>query len=88
MQSSHHFRYANGLAADAGRQVYEYGETVKGNKIRLPSTGDTFVFRLGNGMYGCCRVLRFVEKGVNDEWSCDAVLVACCDWIGDSVPKN
>jgi hypothetical protein len=55
-------------------------------KKDLPSIGDTYAFRLENGKYGACRVLRFVEKDANDKWGCNAVLVACCDWIGDSVP--
>jgi hypothetical protein len=54
---------------------------------KLPSVGSAFAFQLGNGMYGACRVLRFIEKRANDQWDCDAVLVACCEWIGDSVPS-
>ena len=55
-------------------------------KKKLPSVGDGFAFGLGNGMYGACRVLRFIEKNPRDKASCDAVLVACSDWISDSPP--
>jgi hypothetical protein len=57
-----------------------------GSKKKLPSVGDTFAFQLENGMYGACRVLRFIEENPQDKASCDAVLVACCDWIADSIP--
>jgi len=58
-----------------------------GRKRSLPENGDTFAFKLDNGMYGCCRVLRFSSKKPEDKWSCDAVLVACCEWIGSSIPN-
>lgn len=55
-------------------------------KKNLPSAGDAFAFRLENGMYGACRVLRFSEKDCDDKWSCNGVLVACCAWIGNTIP--
>jgi len=60
---------------------------VSSNTRSLPSVGDTFGFRLENGLYGCCRVIRFLKENPNDKSSCDAVLVACCEWIGESTPK-
>ena len=53
---------------------------------KLPTAGSAYAFRLENGMYGACRVLRFCKQKSHDDTSCDAVLVACSDWISDSVP--
>ena len=57
-----------------------------GAKKKLPSVGHAFAFRLENGMYGACRVLRFIERKPQHKDSRDAVLVACCNWIGDEIP--
>ena len=54
--------------------------------MKLPSVGHAFAFRIENGMYGACRVVRFIARKPQNKDSCDAVLVACCDWIGDAIP--
>ena len=54
--------------------------------IELPSAGATFSFRLEDGRFSTCRVLRETTPSEIREIGGKAVLVACSKWIGCEAP--
>ncbi|MBM3966581.1 MAG: hypothetical protein FJ308_16180 [Planctomycetes bacterium] len=57
----------------------------RSKKKSLPEAGAAFVYRLADGRYGVCRVLR--QSHGNDRWLGGlAVLVATSAWIGKKSP--
>lgn len=60
----------------------------RSKKKPLPEAGAAFVFRLADGRYGVCRVLRQAH-GNDVRWlGTPAVLVATSAWIGDAIPDS
>jgi hypothetical protein len=58
----------------------------RSKKQSLPEAGAAFMFRLPDGRYGVCRVLRQAH-GNDVRWlGGPNVLVACSAWIGDAIP--
>lgn len=58
----------------------------RSKKTVLPEAGAAFVFPLGDGRYGVCRVLRQANAKEVRSLGRPEVLVACSAWIGDAIP--
>jgi hypothetical protein len=58
----------------------------RSKKQPLPEAGAAFAFRLDDGRYGVCRVLRQAHGNDIRELGGAAVLVATSAWIGGSMP--
>lgn len=58
----------------------------RNKKKPLPEAGAAFVFPLGDGRYGVCRVLRQASGNELRYFGEPNVLVACSAWIGDAIP--